>query len=177
MNKHQHLHLEVLVNTTQTAAASMTQSPTSQVILPQNINKERVPLKLNRLNEKHARYESHKEDIENTEGTLKSATEKEEFDQIERAIKTNEESTKRLLQQKKFKKFNTLKHKPQTSHKETNLKENEKGRPTRTYANALVQGPRRRSPSQENKQKTERDQFVFTTSNSLFFTLRNGIPR
>ena len=58
----------------------------------------------------------------NTECTLKSATEKEEFEQIERAIKTNEESTKRLLQQKKFKKFHTLKHKPQTSHKEKNLK-------------------------------------------------------
>ena len=30
--------------------------------------------------------------------TLKSATEKEEFEQIERAIQENEESTKRLLQ-------------------------------------------------------------------------------
>ena len=59
-----------------------------------------------------------------------------------------------MLQQKKFKKFNTLKHKPQTLCKETNLKENEKGRPSRTYANALVQGPRRGSPSQENKQNT-----------------------
>ena len=66
----------------------------------------------------------------------------------------NEESTKRLLQQKKFKIFNTLKHKPQTLCKETNLKENEKGRPSRTYANALVQGPIRGSPSQENKQNT-----------------------
>ena len=43
-----------LLNTTQTAAASMTQTPTSQVILPQNINKEGVALKLNRLKEKHA---------------------------------------------------------------------------------------------------------------------------
>ena len=59
------------------------------------------------------------EDIKNTECTLKSATKKEEFEQIEGAIKTNEESTKRLLQQKKFKKLNILKHKPQTSHKET----------------------------------------------------------
>ena len=98
------------------------------------------------------------EDIKYTECTLKSATEIEEFEQIERAIKRNEKSTKRLLQQKKFKKFNTLKHKPQTSHRETNVKENEKGQPIRACANALVQGPRRRSPSQENKQKTERDQ-------------------
>ena len=62
------------------------------------------------------------EDIRNTECTLKCATEKEEFVQIERTIKTNEEFTKRLLQQKKFKKINILKHKPQTSHKEINLK-------------------------------------------------------
>ena len=83
---------------------------------------------------------------------------------MERAIKTNKESTKCLLQQKKFKKFNTLKHKVQTSHRETNLKENEKRRQIRTYANALVQGLRRRSPSQENKQKTGRDQSPNVTS-------------
>ena len=40
-----------LVNTTQTAAASVIQTPTSQVILPQNINKEGVALKRNRLEE------------------------------------------------------------------------------------------------------------------------------
>ena len=50
--------------------------------------------------------------MKNTECTLKSATEKEEFERRERAIKTNKESTKRLFQQKKFKKFNTLKYKP-----------------------------------------------------------------
>ena len=53
-------------------------------------------------------------EIKNTECTLKSVTEKEEFEQLERAIKTNQESTKRLLQQKKFKKFNTLKLETQT---------------------------------------------------------------
>ena len=104
------------------------------------------------------------EHVKDTECTLKSATEKEEFEQIERGIETNEESTKRLLQQKKFEKFNTLKHKPQTSYKQTNLKENEKGGPIRTYANALVQSPRRRSPSQENKKKTGRDQSPNVTS-------------
>ena len=83
---------------------------------------------------------------------------------MERAIKTNKESTKCLLQQKKFKKFNTLKHKLQTSHRETNIKENGKRRQIRTTANALVQGLRRRSPSQENKQKTGRDQSPNVTS-------------
>ena len=39
----------------------MTQTPTSPFILPQNINKEGVAWTFNRLKEKHARYESHKE--------------------------------------------------------------------------------------------------------------------
>ena len=54
--------------------------------------------------------------------------------------------------------------KRKTSQKETNLKENEKEQPIRTYANTLVQGPRRRSPSQENKQKTGRDRSPNITS-------------
>ena len=41
-------------------------------------------------------------DIKIPECTLKSATEKEEFEQREKAVTTNEESSKRLLQQKKF---------------------------------------------------------------------------
>ena len=115
--------------------------------------------------------------LKNTECTLKSATEKEEFEQIERTIKTNEESTKCLLQQKKFKKFNIMKHKPQASHKEANVKENEKGRPIRTYANALAQGPGRRSPSQENKQKTGWDQSPNVTSrNASANNLSNEEP-
>ena len=48
-----------------------------------------------------------------------------------------------------------MKHKLQTSHRETNLKENEKRRQIRTNANALVQGLRRRSPSHENKKLEE----------------------
>ena len=54
--------------------------------------------------------------------------------------------------------------KRKTSQKETNLKENEKGQPIWTYANTLVQGPRRWSPSQENKQKTGRDRSPNITS-------------
>ena len=96
---------------------------------------------------------------------------------MERAIKTNKESTKCLLQQKKFKKFNTLKHKLQTSHRETNIKENGKRRQIRTTANALVQGLRRRSPSQENKQKTGRDQSPNVTSkNKTTNNLSNEEP-
>ena len=51
--------------------------------------------------------------------TLKSATEKEEFEQIERAIQENEESTKRLLRY--------LETQTPNITQETKSKENEKG--------------------------------------------------
>ena len=41
---------------------------------------------------------------------------------------------------------------------------NKRNSTIRTYTNALVEGPRRRSPSKENKQKTGRDQFPNVTS-------------
>ena len=45
---------------------------------------------------------------------LKSVTAKEEYFQIQETIKTNEVKTKRLLNQRKFKKFNNIKYKPET---------------------------------------------------------------
>ena len=50
-------------------------------------------------------------------------------------------------------------------------------RPIRTYANALVQDPRSRSPSQDNKQKTGRDQSPNVTStNTSTSDLSNEEP-
>ena len=69
-----------------------------------------------------------------------------------------------------------MRHKYQTSHKEKNLKENETGRQIRTYANALVEGPGRRSPSQENKQKTGRDVTNITSGNTSTNNLSNEDP-
>ena len=40
--------------------------------------------------------------------------EKEEFEKIKETISRNEEATKRVLKQRKFEKFNYLKHKPDT---------------------------------------------------------------
>ena len=40
--------------------------------------------------------------------------EKEEFQKIKEMISRKEEATKRILKQRKFKKFNFLKHKPDT---------------------------------------------------------------
>ena len=56
------------------------------------------------------------------------------------------------------------------------MKENETGRQIRTYANALVEGPGRRSPSQENKQKTGKDVTNITSGNTSTNNLSNEDP-
>ena len=60
-----------------------------------------------------------KQNIRETETDLKSVTAKEEHFQIEETIKTNEAKAKRLLHQRKFEKFNSLKYKPETIRQET----------------------------------------------------------
>ena len=52
--------------------------------------------------------------INSTENALKQNMEKEEFQKIKETIYRNEEATKRVLKQRKFKKFNYLKHRPDT---------------------------------------------------------------
>ena len=48
-------------------------------------------------------------EISTTETSLKSNTNKEQFKAIQSEIKNNEAATKKILQQRIFKKFNTLK--------------------------------------------------------------------
>ena len=55
------------------------------------------------------------DDIKNTEAHLKNITEREEYQSIEETIKNNEANTKRLLQQRKLKKLNYLKYKPNST--------------------------------------------------------------
>ena len=52
--------------------------------------------------------------INSTENALKQNMENEELQKIKETIYRNEEATKRVLKQRKFKKFNYLKHKPDT---------------------------------------------------------------
>ena len=47
---------------------------------------------------------------QNIEAKLKASMEREEFSELDKTIKKNEEATKRLLQQRKFKTLNHLKH-------------------------------------------------------------------
>ena len=51
-------------------------------------------------------------EISTTETSLKSNTNQEQFKAIQSEIKNNEAAARKILQQRKFKKFNTLKYKP-----------------------------------------------------------------
>ena len=50
-------------------------------------------------------------EISTTETSLKSNTNQEQFKAIQSEIKNNEAAARKILQQRKFKKFNTLKYK------------------------------------------------------------------
>ena len=52
--------------------------------------------------------------IISTENALKQNIGKEEFQNIKQTVSRNKEATKRVLKQRKFKKFNYLQHKPDT---------------------------------------------------------------
>ena len=55
------------------------------------------------------------DNIKNTETNLKNITVREDYQNIEKSIKNNQANTKRLLQQRKLKKFNHLKCKPNST--------------------------------------------------------------
>ena len=60
-----------------------------------------------------------KQNIRETETYLKSVTATKKYFQIEETIKKNEAKIKRFVHQRKFKKFNSLKYKPETTREET----------------------------------------------------------
>ena len=59
------------------------------------------------------------DNIKGTKTHLNNITEREEYQSIGKTIKNNEANTKCLLQQRKFKKFNYLKYKPNSTTEET----------------------------------------------------------
>ena len=65
--------------------------------------------------------------------------EREEFSEIDKTIKETEEATKLLLQQRKFMKFNHLKHTPKPDFTSSNQeKKVTRGKPKMSYAKALM---------------------------------------
>ena len=78
-----------------------------------------------------------KQNIRETETYLKSVTATKKYFQIEETIKTNETKTKRFVHQRKFKKFNSLKYKPETTREETLQSTKEPTAFQKSYANAV----------------------------------------
>ena len=78
-----------------------------------------------------------KQNIRETGANLKNITAKEEYFQIEEPIKTNEAKTKRSLLQRKLKKFNSLKYKPETSREEILQQTKEPTAFKKSYGNAV----------------------------------------
>ena len=62
-------------------------------------------------------------EINTTESSLKSNTNQEQFKAIQSEIKSNEAAARKILQQRKFKKFNTLKYKPNATTQSLTQKE------------------------------------------------------
>ena len=59
--------------------------------------------------------------ITEIKATLKQQLKKDDYVEIQNAIKVNETTTKEILHQQKFKKFNTLKYEPKLTAKTTNF--------------------------------------------------------
>ena len=78
-----------------------------------------------------------KQNIRETETNLKSVTAKEEYFQIAETLKTREARTKRLLHQRRIKKFNSLKCKPETTREERVQPTKESTALKKSYANAV----------------------------------------
>ena len=77
------------------------------------------------------------DNIKNTEAHLKNITDREEYQSIEETIKNNEANTKRLLQQRKLKKLNYLKYKPNSTIQETPQPAKRKTGFQKTYARVV----------------------------------------
>ena len=81
--------------------------------------------------------------INQTEGILKKQLGKNEYEEMQKEIKSNDASTKNILHQRKLKIFNNLKHKPKAQIKVTTIKETEnKEKPT--YGEKNPRNPSRR---------------------------------
>ena len=81
--------------------------------------------------------------INQTEGILKKQLGKNEYEEMQKEIKSNDASTKNILHQRKLKIFNNLKHKPKAQIKVTTIKETEnKEKPT--YGEKKTRNPSRR---------------------------------
>ena len=66
------------------------------------------------------------QDIKNTESSLKRNASQSQYYAIQTEINANEDSTRKVLQQRKFKKYNNLKYKPKSTNQTRVQEEQEK---------------------------------------------------
>ena len=85
---------------------------------------------------------------------MRNLTENQEFLNIDKVLKTNVEATKRQLQQRKFKKFNNLKYKPQPIKEQTPAITQAKFK--KSYANAVKGGTNNSDPKVQHLRKTSK---------------------
>ena len=98
------------------------------------------------------------DNIKDTETHLENVTERGKYQSIEKSIKNNEANTKRLLQQRKSKKFNCLKYEPNSTTEETlnpNKRPQSRGKSSS------------RSTSKTRKEPSPRDKEIKNLENKL----------
>jgi len=114
-----------------------------------------------------------KTEITTTEASLKSCTEAEEFQTIEKTISDNQEATKRILRQRKFKKFNSLKHNTKTTSNVSQNTNQNKEVTKPSYAEAT----RPKNFKQNNKSNHNNASSLKEQLQSLHPSQRNKISR
>ena len=109
------------------------------------------------------------DNIKDTETHLRNVTKREEHQSIEKAIKNNEANTKHFLQQRKFKKFNYLKYKQNSTTKETPQPTKHKTGFQKTYASVV------QSANNTNTNVSTTEKFSNTNAENESQTLLNKL--
>ena len=109
------------------------------------------------------------DNIKDTETHLKNITEREEYQSIEKTIKNNEANTKHLLQQRKFKRFNYLKYKQNSTTKETLLPIKHKTGFQKTYSSVV------QSTNNTNTNVSTTEKFINAKADNESQTLLNKL--
>ena len=92
--------------------------------------------------------------IKNTEATLRNLPKNQKFLNIDKVLKINLEATQRQLQQRKFRKFNYLKYKPQPIKERTSAITQANFK--KSYANAVTENTNIIDPKVQHLRKTKK---------------------
>ena len=110
------------------------------------------------------------QEIKNTESSLKRHASKSQYHAIQTEINTNEDSTRKVLQQRKLKKYNNLKYKPKSIN-QTRVQEEQEDLPHEKNGKALYSDILKRKRSETDiesqaKQKYHQQPMIKQQSNN-----------